>query len=254
MSEAAVRSLRQGRVQWIIFNRPKVANAIDDDLANGFVEALRSAADDAGIGAVVLTGAGERVFSAGVDLKNPNGLSRDDLGESRRLRVTRSLDAITGFDKPLIAAINGVASGAGAMLALLADITVAAPHASLVFPEIDVGMPSFLALEILTRLAGEQISLDLILTGRRVTAEEAVRRGLYREIVEVDRLQSYTQDFAEQLAAKPAISYALNKRWVNEQRRCVLQRAADEALRVRPLLHAGEPQETETAARSSRNT
>jgi enoyl-CoA hydratase/carnithine racemase len=239
MTEAAIRLMRQGRVQWIVFNRPNVANAIDDDVARGFVDALRMAADDDSIGAVVLTGAGERVFSAGVDLKNPNALSPDDLGESRRLRVTRSLDAITGFEKPLVAAINGVASGAGAMLALLADITVAAPHASLVFPEIDVGMPSFLALEIVSRLAGEQIALDLILTGRRITAEAAVRRGLYGEIVEADGLQAHTQALAERLAAKSAISYALNKRWVNDQRRAVLQRAADEALRVRPLLLAG---------------
>ena len=239
MSQDAIRVMRQGRVQWIAINRPNVANAIDDDVVEGFVDALRLATDDHSIGAVVLSGAGARVFSAGVDLKNPNALSADDLGEVRRLRVTRSLDAIVGFEKPLVAAVNGVASGAGAMLALLADLSVAAPLADLVFPEIDVGMPSFLALEIVSRLAGEQIALDLILTGRRITAEEAVRRGLYGAVVEAEGLQAHAQALAERLAAKSAISYTLNKRWVNEQRRAVLQRAADEARRVRPLLLAG---------------
>ena len=200
------------------------------------------------------TEAGERVFCAGVDLKNPGGLLRDELGESRRLRVTRSLEAIVAFEKPLIAALNGVASGAGGMLALLTDMVVAAPKGDLLFSEIDVGLPTFLALEIITRLAGEQIALDLILSGRRMPAEEAVRRGLYRALVDAGRLQDEAQQLAEQLAAKPATAYALNKRWVNDQRRAALQRAAAESLRVRPLLHAGQPQETALAARFSKKS
>ena len=143
-----VRLTQRGLVQWIVFNRPTVANAIDEDLANSFTEALRKAADDAEVGAVVLTGAGERVFCAGVDLKNPNDLSRDDLGESRRQRVTRSLEAVVAFEKPLVTALNGTAIGAGGMLALLTDMIVATPAASLLFSEIDVGLPTFLALAV----------------------------------------------------------------------------------------------------------
>jgi enoyl-CoA hydratase/carnithine racemase len=250
----AVRVTRRGPVQWITFNRPTVANAIDDGLANGFVDALRSAADDAEIGAVVLTGAGERVFCAGVDLTNPNCLSRNDLGESRRLRVTRSLDAVVAFEKPLVAVLNGAAVGAGGMLALLTDMVVATPTASLLFSEVDVGLPTFLALEIISRLAGEQIALDLVLSGRRMPANEAVRRGLYRELVEADHLQAKAQALAEQLAAKPPVAYALNKRWVNDKRRAALQRASAESHRVSPLLHAGQPEETGMSARYSKSS
>ena len=253
-SESVVRVTRCGPVQWVTFNRPMVANAIDDGLANDLVEALRSAADNAEIGAVVLTGAGARVFCAGVDLKNPNGLSRNDLGESRRLRVMRSLDAVVAFEKPLVAALNGAAVGAGGMLALLTDMVVAAPTASLLFSEIDVGMPTFLALEIISWLAGEQIALDLVLSGRRMPADEAVRRGLYRELVEADHLQAQAQALAEQLAAKPPVAYALNKHWVNDQRRAALQRASAESLRVRQLLHAGQPEETGMSARYSKSS
>src|SRR3974377_895226 len=73
----------------------------------------------AGVGWVGLTGAGERVFCAGVDLKNPNDLSRDDLGESRRQRVTRSLEAVVAFEKPLVTALNGTAIGAGGIVPFL---------------------------------------------------------------------------------------------------------------------------------------
>lgn len=254
ISESVVRVTRYGPVQWVTFNRPTVANAIDDGLSIGLVDALRSAADNADIGAVVLTGAGERVFCAGVDLKNPNALSRDDLGESRRLRVMRSLDAVVEFEKPLVGALNGAAVGAGGMLALLTDMVVATPTASLIFSEVDVGMPTFLALEIISRLAGEQIALDLVLSGRRMPADEAVRRGLYRELVESDHLQAQAQALAEQLAAKPPVAYALNKRWVNDQRRAALQRASAESHRVRPLLHAGQPAETGMSARYSKSS
>jgi enoyl-CoA hydratase/carnithine racemase len=253
-SESVVRVTRCGPVQWVTFNRPTVGNAIDDGLANGLVDALRSAANNAEIGAVVLTGAGERVFCASVDLKNPNGLSRDDLGESRRLRVMRSLDAVVQFEKPLVGALNGAAVGADGMLALLTDMVVATPTASLIFSEVDVGMPTFLALEIISRVAGEQIALDLVLSGRRMPADEAVRRGLYRELIESDHLQAQAQALAEQLAAKPPVAYALNKRWVNDQRRAVLQRASAESHRVRPLLHAGQPAETRMSARYSKSS
>jgi enoyl-CoA hydratase/carnithine racemase len=85
-------------------------------------------------------------------------------------------------------------------------------------------------------------------------ADEAVRRGLYRELVEADHLQAQAQALAEQLAAKPPVAYALNKHWVNDQRRAALQRASAESLRVRQLLHAGQPEETGMSARYSKSS
>ena len=247
--EPAILTRDHAAVRWITLNRPHAANAIDDAVASGFVDALAAATIDPAIRAVVLTGAGARVFSAGVDLKNPRGLSKDDIGEARRRRTTSCIEAVIGFEKPLLVALNGVGSGAGCMLALLCDWIVAADHASLTLPEIDVGMPCFLGLEIVTRLAGESLAADLVLSGRRIAAAEALQRGLVRTIMPSESLLDAAQAAAEMLAAKPALPFALNKRWLNASRREGIRRAADESLRVRPLLHASDQPRTAHATR-----
>ena len=239
----------RGAVRWITINRPQAANAIDDAVAQGFVAGLAAAKASPAIRAVVLTGSGTRVFSAGVDLKNPLALSADDVGEARRRRTTSCIEAVVEFEKPFICALNGVTSGAGCMIALLSDWIIAAEHASLTLPEIDVGMPCFLGLEIVTRLAGEALAADFVLSGRRMPAEEARQRGLVRAVVVPAVLIETAQTAAEMLAAKPATPFALNKRWLNESRQKGIARAAEESLRARPLLHASAEPRTAHAKR-----
>jgi enoyl-CoA hydratase/carnithine racemase len=249
MSEQPILIEDRNGVRWITINRPDAANAIDDAVADGFVAGLAAATADPSVRAVVLTGAGQRVFSAGVDLKNPLGLSKDDVGEARRRRTTGCLAAVVSFEKPLVAALNGVTSGAGCMIALLTDWIVAADHVSLVLPEIDVGMPCFLGLEIVTRLAGEALAADLVLSGRRLPAEEGKQHGLVRAVAPLPELRKAAQAAAEMLGAKPALPFALDKRWLNDSRRAGIERAGAESLRVRALLHANPEPRTAHAMR-----
>ena len=248
-AQSAILVEDRGVVRWITINRPQAANAIDDAVARGLIDGLREAASTPGIRAVVLTGAGPRVFSAGVDLRGRTGLSDDEIAESRRLRTHGSIDAVVGFEKPLVSALNGVTSGAGCMIALLTDYIVAAEHASLVLPEIDVGMPCFLGLEIVKRLAGEALAIDLVQSGRRLAPAEAVQHGLIRATVPAADLVAAAQSAAEMLAAKPALPFALNKRWLATGRREAIARAAEESHRVRPLLLADPETRTPHAAR-----
>jgi enoyl-CoA hydratase/carnithine racemase len=226
-----------GGVARVTFNRPNVANAIDDALADSFVAALAAMSADEGVKAVILSGAGERVFCAGVDLKNPEVLDPKGLAENRRRRVMRCLDAVLNFERPLIAALNGVASGAGAMLALLCDIVIARDDSFLQLPEVDVGLPTFLGYECIKLMSGEMLAADLVLSGRRMPYREAAEAGLIKSAVAVAMLPEESDRLAAALAKKPPLPYALNKRWINLNRRKVIDAAGNEALRVQSLLH-----------------
>lgn len=242
--------LQEGVVR-LTFNRPRAANSINQALADEWVAQLQAMAADDAVKAIILTGAGERVFCAGVDLKNPDGFDRMTLAESRRQRVTRALEALLNFEKPVVAALNGVASGAGVMLALLCDIVLADDQSYLQMPEIDVGMPTFLGFEAVKFICGEGLAADLVLSGRRMPFPDAATAGLIRAALPADRLAVESERLAAQLAAKPALPYALNKRWINQHRRRVLEAAAAESLRVQSLLHshhdAGQAASDQTA-------
>jgi enoyl-CoA hydratase/3-hydroxypropionyl-coenzyme A dehydratase len=189
-----------------------------------------------------LSGAGERVFCAGVDLKNPKELSSKALAENRRRRVMRCLDAVLNFERPLVAVLNGVASGAGIMLALLCDVVIARDDSFLQLPEVDVGMPTFLGYECIRLMSGEMLAADLVLSGRRMPFREAAEAGLIKSAVAFGMLAEEGDRVAATLAKKPPLPYALNKRWINLNRRKVIDAAGAEALRAQPLLHPHSPQ------------
>ena len=128
-------------VSIITIDRPDAANAINADVGEGIAAAIAAASADRHTLGAVLTGAGERVFSAGADLKNPANLPPPDLAARRSATLHTLLDAVLGFPKPLVAALNGAAVGAGAMVALLCDRVVCVPTGRFSLPEIDVGMP-----------------------------------------------------------------------------------------------------------------
>ena len=208
-----------GGVLVLTLDRPR-ANAIDAALGAAFVSALRETAARA----VVLTGAGERVFCAGADLKNPDDVPAEILGPQRAATLAAMLAAMLDFDRPLIAAVNGAAAGAGAMLALLADRVIAVETARFSLPEIDVGMPTFLGLAILGDLAGSALAGDLVQSGRAMGAAEAASRGLAECVAAAD-LMPRALAAARMLAAKPAAAFAANKRWLQGARRAAIDRA-----------------------------
>lgn len=239
MEPAGLTREQRGRVLWLAFDRPRAGNAVNAEVAATFAGALAQAAQDAEIAAVVLTGAGEKIFSAGIDVKNPQNLAHAALAASRRGAVERCLEAILAFDKPLIAAVNGYAIGLGCMLALLTDRVVAAEHAVFSLPEIDINIPTFLGITIVSRAGGAALARDLVLSGRRMHAAEASARALVAAVVPASELVAAAQAAALQLAAKPPAAYALDKQWLARGLREEFAAANARSAEVQDLLAAG---------------
>jgi enoyl-CoA hydratase/carnithine racemase len=216
---------RTGSVLRLTINRLGAANAINRAVAEALTCALGEAVRNDDIRAVVLTGAGERVFSAGRDLKNPQNLAPEALNLQRRGELRSYTEALLSFDKPLVAALNGTALGAGLMLALHADQVVAAAHAMIGLPEIDIGIASFLGHALVSLAAGDGVANDLVLTGRRVPAAEALQLGLVHAVVPLDNLAAEAQARASMLGAKPIATFRQTKRWILARRRAAVEAA-----------------------------
>ena len=233
------RAHRDG-VLWLSFDRPRAGNAVNADVAQALADALTQAASDAGIEAVVLTGAGEKIFSAGIDVKNPDNLLHEVLAARRRGAVEHCLEAILAFDKPLLAAVNGYAIGLGFMLALLTDRVIAAEGAVFSLPEIDINIPTFLGISMVTRASGAALASDLVLSGRRMNAAEARQRALIAEVVPAAELAATAQQAALMLAAKPKAAYALNKQWMKRGLREEFAAANARSASVQQMLAKGK--------------
>lgn len=230
--EPEVLAERIGTIMRLTINRPRAANALNRAVIDGLVAGLANGLADDAIGAVILTGTGERAFSAGADIKNPDNLDPEQLAQQRRRNSRAYTGALLAFEKPLVVALNGIASGAGFMLALHADQIVAAEHASLTLPEIDIGIPGFLPHALVALRLGDGLANDLVLTGRRMSATEALQRGLVAAVVPGQRLADEAENHAAALAAKPRETFRLIKHWILERRRAEVQLAfgAHEAL------------------------
>jgi enoyl-CoA hydratase len=176
---------------------------------------LTELADDEATRVVVLTGAGEKAFAAGADIKYMSGLGASEAKEWGELghEVTRLLETMP---KPTIAAVNGFALGGGCELAVACDIRYAASSAKLGQPEINLGIiPGWGGTQRLARLTGVGFAKELILTGRTVDADEAVRRGLVEAVFEPDHLMEKTLERARLLASKSPLALAAAKEAVN---------------------------------------
>jgi enoyl-CoA hydratase/carnithine racemase len=164
-----------GRVATVTLDRPEALNAISTELAVDLAEAVEPLATDPGVRAVVLTGAGERAFCVGADLKQRAGF--DDHGWFvQREAFRRGFAAVRRCPLPTVAAVSGFALGGGTELALSCDLVVAAGDASFGLPEVRLGLvPAGGGTQLLVRRVGRSVARDLVLTGRRVGAEEALR-------------------------------------------------------------------------------
>jgi enoyl-CoA hydratase/carnithine racemase len=207
---------RRGDIAWLCIDRADKANAMTADMMAQMTAHVAAGVSDASIRALVLTGTGARAFSGGVDVRTVSELPAD---QARRLRSERFFElviALAGFPKPMITRMNGVASGGGAMIALLADRVVAVENAAISLPEIDLGGPTMPGLAILTHLAGAGVASDLVQSGRRMPAAEALTRGLIAEVVAAPELDARTEAAALLLGSKPAHAFTLNKQWLRK--------------------------------------
>jgi enoyl-CoA hydratase len=199
----------------VTVNRPDALNALDLETLTELRDRLRNLADDDDVRVVVLTGAGERAFVAGADIKYMRGLGVEDakawgaLGhEAGRLLET--------MPKPTIAAVNGVALGGGCELALACDLRYASTAAKLGQPEINLGIiPGWGGTQRLGRLTSIGFAKELIFTGRLVGADEAREHGLVNAVYAPEELLEKTLETARHLAAKSPIALAVAKEAIN---------------------------------------
>jgi len=178
-SETPILVERRGPVGVVTLNRPAKLNALNAALLDALDQALHELDDDPDIGAIVITGAGERAFSAGNDLKVQAAGGRGPRPATGFAGLSHRFD----LDKPLIAAVNGVAMGGGFETALACDIIIAGENAVFALPEPRVGLIAGSGVHRLPRMIPQKQALGMILTGRRVSAAEGKELGFVNEVV-----------------------------------------------------------------------
>jgi enoyl-CoA hydratase len=197
---------RDGAVATVTVNRPQVLNALNAQTLDELARAVAVLGADAGIRAVIVTGAGEKAFVAGADISELAALSPEQ-AKAHALKGQRAFDAIEQMGKPVIAAINGFALGGGCELAMACTLRLAADTARLGQPEINLGVtPGFAGTQRLTRLVGKAVALELLLSGRHITAEEALRIGLVNRVIPGAELAGAARALATDLATKAPIA------------------------------------------------
>ncbi|MFL5608079.1 MAG: 2-(1,2-epoxy-1,2-dihydrophenyl)acetyl-CoA isomerase PaaG [Gemmatimonadaceae bacterium] len=209
--------LRDG-VMFITLNRPEVLNSFNRRMADELVAALEDAGEDAAVRAVLLTGSG-RGFCAGQDLAEVlprEGRPAPDLGDVVRLQYNPIIRAVRTLEKPVVCAVNGVAAGAGANLALACDITVAAEGASFIQSFTKIGLiPDSGGTFILPRVVGLQRAAALAMLGDKLPADKALSWGLVYDCVAPAKLLEVASELAARLAAMPTRALGLTKRGFN---------------------------------------
>ena len=197
---------RDAAVATLTINRPQVLNALDAATLDELRHAIVALTHDEAVRAVIVTGAGAKSFVAGADITELAAMRPAEMREHAR-RGQHVFDLIENMGKPAIAAINGFALGGGCELAMACTLRIAADTARLGQPEINLGLiPGFAGTQRLARLVGKGAALDLLLTGRQVTAEEALRLGLVNRVVPAAELMEAARALAADLATRPPLA------------------------------------------------
>ncbi|MHA6264376.1 carnitinyl-CoA dehydratase [Arenibacterium sp. CAU 1754] len=208
-----VKTERQGPVLLVTLDRPK-ANAIDLRTSRLMGEVFRDFRDDPDLRVAILTGGGDKFFCPGWDLKA--AADGDAVDGDYGVGGFGGLQELRGMNKPVIAAVNGIACGGGLELALSADIILAADHATFALPEIRSGTVADAASVKLPKRIPYHIAMELLLTGRWFDAEEAHRWGLVNEILPAAGLMERAWEMARLLASGPPLVYAAIKEIVRD--------------------------------------
>ncbi|MGM8366505.1 enoyl-CoA hydratase/isomerase family protein [Virgibacillus sp. W0181] len=196
----------------ITINRPKSYNALSAQTKIELMDAFKKGNEDDDVKSIVITGSGDKAFCAG-----------QDLNESKDINESSAQEWVNGFDelyrviksvkKPIIASVNGFSVGSGLQLALLADIRISNQSAKYGMTEVDVGLACVIGTTMFWEVMGKSRTVDMILSGRLITAEEAEKYGLITRLVSNDQLKEETRKLALELANKPPVAVASNKEW-----------------------------------------
>jgi len=199
----------------ITINRPQVLNALNPDTVQEISARLDDTMKDEKIYVVIITGSGDRAFSAGADLNIMQGINASKAREFSK-GGQEVFEKVETFDKPVIAAINGFALGGGLELAMACDLRIASENARMGQPEINVGLiPGWGGTQRLPRYVGKAIAKELIFTGKMIDAKTAERYGLVNAVVPPDQLKTTAIALAKELMKKPHIGIKLAKELVN---------------------------------------
>ena len=213
--EAALLS-KSEHVALITLNRPKAMNSLNGQLCVRLKEVIDELEQDDDVRAVILTGAGEKAFCAGIDLRERKGMSDDEVNALRRLKVFPLFRRFEEMEKPLIGAINGLALGGGAEIALMCDIRIASENARFGQTEAKWGIiPGAGACQRLPLIVGMGIAKELLLTGRIIDAQEGERIGLFNRVTSSQDLMGAAQEIGNMIGENGPIAVRQIKKAVN---------------------------------------
>ena len=206
MSAATLLVEREGAVQIVTINRPKVLNALNTQTIDELEQVMRDAQRDDDVRALVITGAGEKSFVAGADINELAALSPAQ-GQRHGRRGQAVFDRIEHLGKPVIAAVNGFALGGGCELAMACTLRIASENARFGQPEINLGtIPGYAGSQRLPRLVGKGRALEILLSGDLLSAPRAYEIGLVNKVVAAAELMNEAKKLATALAAKAPLA------------------------------------------------
>ncbi|MSO20452.1 MAG: enoyl-CoA hydratase [Acidobacteria bacterium] len=207
---------RRDQVALVTINRPKVLNALNALTIDELARCFTTLKTDADVSVVILTGAGERAFVAGADIRELAQYTPEQ-AKACALKGQALCDKIEKLGKPTIAAINGLALGGGCEIALACTLRIASQTARLGQPEVKLGIiPGYGGTQRLPRLVGRGRALELILTGEQLSAEDALRWGLVNRVVPPDQLIAAALELAARIVANSPRAVSLAMEAVNE--------------------------------------
>jgi enoyl-CoA hydratase len=203
-------------VATITLNRPEALNAFSKEVVEEILHALEDARNDENVRVVVLTGAGEKAFSAGADIKSMVGMTALKARELSLMGEKLCL-ALENLEKPVIAALNGYALGGGLEVAMSCDFRIASENARMGQTEINIGLiPGWGGTQRLTRLVGKTKAKELILTGKMIDAKTAEQLGILNMVAPADKFRDTVRQFALELASKAPVAVRVAKALINK--------------------------------------
>jgi enoyl-CoA hydratase/carnithine racemase len=222
-------------------HRPAVMNAVNAELRAALGEQLRALDADPDVGAIVLTGSGERAFCAGQDLEESASVTTATLAGWLN-RQHAMYQAVRAVDKPIVAALNGTAVGAGFQMALMCDLRVAHPRIRMGQPEVRAGLASIVGSYLMSLQIGHSLNQQLSLTGELITGERAHALGLVNDLVPQEQVLAQALQRARELAALPSTALRLTKQRFRERTQAGFDEACNAGIRYQLECYAsGEP-------------
>ena len=207
---------KRDKTAYITFNRPEALNAFNPEMFQAFSQALIDFRDDPQVWVGIITGAGDRAFCAGADIKTLLPRIRDEWAAKPHLQPATIMRGLE-ITKPLIAAVNGFALGGGMEVALACDIRLAADRATFGLPEVRIGiLPGWGGCSRLPRLIPQAKAAEILLTGQPISAEEAYRIGLVNEVVSADQLMAAAERWAGKLLEPAPLAVRAIKEIMNK--------------------------------------